>query len=64
MKNKKNISLYDKIENFVVGGYKKIENGAVSGMNRFNDRMIGLLFARKGESVKAAKKRLLSGKFR
>lgn len=52
---------YKKIENGVVEGYKKIENGVVSGFNKVTDKCVEVLFAREGESVEDAKKRL-SGK--
>ena len=49
---------YKKIENGVVSGYKKIENGAVSGFGKVVDKCVEVLFAKKGESVEDAKKRL------
>lgn len=49
---------YKKIENGVVGGYKKIEKGAVDGFNKVSDKMIEKLFAKEGETVEDAKKRL------
>ena len=49
---------YKKIENGVVSGYKKIENGTVEGFNRVSDKCIEVLFAKEGESVEDAKKRL------
>ena len=49
---------YKKIENGVVEGYKKIENGTVEGFNRVSDKCIEVLFAKEGESVEDAKKRL------
>lgn len=49
---------YKKIENGVVSGYKKIENGAVEGFNKVSDKCVEVLFAKKGESVEDAKKRL------
>ena len=49
---------YKKIENGVVSGYKKIEEGAVSGFNKVNDKCVEKLFAKEGESVEDAKKRL------
>ena len=52
---------YQKIEDGVVGGYKKIEEGIVEGFNRVSDKFIDVLFAKEGESVGDAKKRL-SGK--
>ena len=47
-----------KIEEDVVIGYKKLENGAVEGFNKVNDKMIEKLFAKEGESVEDAIKRL------
>ena len=49
---------YKKIENGVVGGYKKIENGVVEGFEKVTDKCVEKLFAKKGESVSDAKKRL------
>ena len=42
----------------VVGGYKKIETGAVEGFNKVSDKCVEKLFAKEGESVEDAKKRL------
>lgn len=52
---------YKKIENGVVDGYKKIESGVVDGFNKVSDKCVEVLFAKDGESVEDAKKRL-SGK--
>lgn len=49
---------YKKIENGVVSGYKKIEKGAVDGFNKVSDKCIEKLFAKEGETVEEAKKRL------
>ena len=49
---------YKKIEDGVVTGYKKIENGAVEGFGKVVDKCVEVLFARDGESVEDAKKRL------
>ena len=49
---------YKKIENGVVEGYKKIETGAVDGFNKVSDKCVEVLFAKEGESVEDAKKRL------
>ena len=49
---------YKKIENGVVSGYKKIEEGAVEGFNKVTDKCVEKLFAKEGESVEDAKKRL------
>ena len=52
---------YKKIENGVVEGYKKIESGVVEGFEKVSDKCVEVLFAKEGESVEDAKKRL-SGK--
>ena len=52
---------YQKIEDGVVSGYKKIETGVVEGFGKVTDKCVEVLFAREGESVEDAKKRL-SGK--
>lgn len=52
---------YKKIENGVVEGYKKIETGVVEGFGKVSDKCVEVLFAKEGESVEDAKKRL-SGK--
>ena len=49
---------YQKIEEGVVGGYKKIEEGVVKGFEKVTDKCVQTLFAREGESVEDAKKRL------
>lgn len=49
---------YRKIETGVVGGYKKIETGAVNGFSKITDKCIETLFAKEGESVEDARKRL------
>ena len=49
---------YKKIETGVVNGYKKIETGAVEGFNKVSDKCVEKLFAKEGESVEDAKKRL------
>lgn len=49
---------YKKIETGVVEGYKKIETGAVDGFNKVSDKCVEKLFAKEGESVEDAKKRL------
>ncbi len=49
---------YKKIENGVVGGYKKIETGVVDGFGKVTDKCVAVLFAREGETVEDAKKRL------
>lgn len=52
---------YKKIENGVVTGYKKIETGVVGGFEKVADKCVEVLFAKEGETVEEAKKRL-SGK--
>ena len=52
------VSGYKKIEDGVVTGYKKIETGAVDGFGKVVDKCVEVLFAREGESVEEAKKRL------
>lgn len=52
---------YKKIETGVVEGYKKMETGIVEGFNKVTDKCVEVLFAKEGESVEDAKKRL-SGK--
>ena len=42
----------------VVDGYKKIEEGAVEGFEKVNDKIIEKVFAKTGETVEDAKKRL------
>ena len=49
---------YKKIENGVVEGYKKIEKGAVDGFNKVSDKCIEVMFAKDGETVEDAQKRL------
>ena len=50
-----------KIADKVVEGYKKIENGVVEGYKKVEDKCVETMFAKEGESVEDAKKRL-SGK--
>ena len=49
---------YKKIEIGVVEGYKKIETGVVEGFEKVTDKCVEVLFAKEGESVEDAKKRL------
>lgn len=49
---------YKKIEDGVVGGYKKIEKGAVDGFAKVTDKCVEKMFAKEGETVEEAKKRL------
>ena len=53
---------YKKIEDGVVGGYKKIETGVVEGFGKVTDKCVEVLFAKDGESVVDAKKRLSGDK--
>ena len=52
------VGAYKKIENGVVGGYKKIEDGVVEGFNKVTDKCVEKLFTKEGETVEEAKKRL------
>ena len=56
------VSGYKKIENGAVSGYKRIETGAVRGFVKVMDKCVKTLFARDGESVEDAKKRLSGDK--
>ena len=49
---------YKKIEDSVVSGYKKIEAGVVEDFVKITDKCVEALFAKNGESVEDAKKRL------
>ncbi|MBE5971856.1 MAG: hypothetical protein E7246_04935 [Lachnoclostridium sp.] len=53
---------YKKIEEGVVGGYKKMETGVVEGFGKVTDKCVEVLFAKDGESVEDAKKRLSGSK--
>lgn len=53
---------YKKIEDGVVDGYKKIETGVVEGFGKVTDKCVEVLFAKDGESVEDAKKRLSGDK--
>ncbi len=55
---KKVVEGYKKIEDGVVDGYKKIETGVVEGFGKVTDKCVEKLFAKEGESVEDAKKRL------
>lgn len=48
----------EKIAEAVVEGYKKIEKGAVEGFTKVTDRCVEKMFAKEGETVEEAKKRL------
>ncbi len=56
------VSGYKKIEDGVVNGYKKIETSVVEGFNKVTDKCVEKLFAKEGESVEDAKKRLSPNK--
>lgn len=49
---------YKKIEDGVVEGYKKIEKGTVDGFNKVTDKCVETMFAKAGETVEEARKRL------
>ena len=53
---------YKKIEEGVVVGYKKMETGVVEGFGKVTDKCVEVLFAKEGESVEDAKKRLSGSK--
>lgn len=53
---------YKKIEDGVVEGYKKIETGVVEGFGKVTDKCVEKLFAKEGETVVDAKKRLSGDK--
>jgi len=46
----------------VVNGYKNIENGVVEGFGKVTDKCVEKLFAKEGETVEDAKKRLSGNK--
>lgn len=52
------VSVYKKIEDGVVSGYKKVETGVVKGFGKVVDKCVEVLFAKEGESIEEAKKRL------
>ncbi len=53
---------YKKIEEGVVSGYKKIETGVAEGFGKVTDKCVEVLFAKEGETVEEAKKRLAGEK--
>ena len=53
---------YKRIEDGVVEGYKKIETGVVEGFEKVTDKCVEKLFAKEGETVEEAKKRLAGDK--
>ncbi len=48
----------EKIAETVTAGYKKIENGVVNGFDKVTNKCVETLFAKDGESVEEAKKRM------
>ena len=48
----------EKMGETVTDGYKKIETGVVEGFAKVTDKCVEKLFAKEGESVEDAKKRL------
>ena len=48
----------EKIAESVTEGYQKIEDGVVEGFGKVVDKCVEVLFARDGESVEDARKRL------
>lgn len=52
------VDSYKKMEDGVVGGYKKMEKGVVDGFTKVTDKCVEKLFAKEGETVEEAKKRL------
>ena len=52
----------EKIAEGVVKGYKKIETGVVEGFGKVTDKCVEKLFAKEGETVEDAKKRLSGDK--
>ena len=61
MAKSKIVKASENIADAITGGYKKIEESVVEGFNKVSDKCIDVLFAKEGESVEDAKKRL-SGK--
>ena len=56
------VSGYKKIEEGVVNGYRKLETGVVDGFEKVTDKCVEKLFAKEGESVDDARKRLSGDK--
>ena len=48
----------ERITEKVLEGYTKMENSIVDGFGKISDKCVEILFAKKGESVEDAKKRL------
>ena len=51
-----------KMSEAVAGAYQKVESGIVDGFNKVTDKCVEKLFAKEGESVEDAKKRLAGEK--
>lgn len=51
-------NVVEKMGETVTEGYKKIETGVVEGFGKVSDKCVEKLFAKEGESVEDAKKRL------
>ena len=51
-------NMVEKISGSVTEGYQKIEDGVVDGFNKVSDMFVEKLFAKEGETVEEAKKRL------
>lgn len=52
------VKVNERITKKVTDGYKKIESGVVDGFGKITDKCVEVLFAKDGESVPDAKKRL------
>ena len=52
------VGAYKKVEGTVVGTYKKVEGSVVGAYRKVEDAVVGKIFARPGESLEDAKKRL------
>lgn len=52
------VGAYKTIEEDVVGAYKKVEEGVVGAYKKVEDTFVEKFFAKEGESVEDAKKRL------
>ncbi len=48
----------EKIARKVVNGYRKMEAGVVGGFTKVTDKCVEVLFAKDGETVEQARKRL------
>lgn len=58
MAKSKLVKANQKFAENVVGGYKKLENGVVSGFNKMTDYFVDYFLTKDGESVEEARKRL------